>query len=328
MAQLKILITNNVVESFPLDDICVIGRGEGSDLPLIDATVSREHARIERRGNAWLVTDLGSANGTWVNRARVASATLREGDVVGIGNRVLVFTHEEPATAPQVTVDFRAGELSPEATAAVIAARDVLVLYPSAEEVIEGSYDVLRQMLEGGPLALEETEALLTAIREALSNAWRHGNRTRREAAVRLRYVANADKVVCTVEDEGAGFDYREALERGRTLDAIDAARERYMTGGMGGLGIMLMLRSVDLVEYNASGNRVVLTKCRGDFFRDETVYGALGLFDSSALSADTTIQRAAPYTGPSHPTVHLDPAVDGESEGEGDDEERVPEGA
>ena len=50
------------------------------------------------------------------------------------------------------------------------------------------------------------------------------------------------------------------------------AARERYLAGGMGGLGIMLMIRCVDLVEYNDKGNRIILTKCRGDFFRDETV--------------------------------------------------------
>ncbi|MHC4778895.1 MAG: ATP-binding protein [Planctomycetota bacterium] len=75
-----------------------------------------------------------------------------------------------------------------------------------------------------------------------------------------------------SVEDEGLGFDYKGALEKGRKGDAISAARERYLAGGMGGLGIMLMVRCVDLVEYNDKGNQVILTKCHGDFFRDETV--------------------------------------------------------
>ena len=49
----------------------VIGRSRGSDLKLNDRYLSRHHARIFRRGSLWMVEDLGSQNGTWLNDRRV-----------------------------------------------------------------------------------------------------------------------------------------------------------------------------------------------------------------------------------------------------------------
>ena len=48
-------------------------------------------------------------------------------------------------------------------------------------------------------------------------------------------------------------------------IDAVDAARARYKEGGTGGLGILMMLRCVDAVEYNETGNELTLTKYRTD---------------------------------------------------------------
>ena len=50
-------------------------------------------------------------------------------------------------------------------------------------------------------------------------------------------------------------------MKSGSTRDAISAARERHAQGRMGGLGIMLMLRCCDRLEYNQSGNQLTLTK-------------------------------------------------------------------
>jgi pSer/pThr/pTyr-binding forkhead associated (FHA) protein len=58
---------------------------------LDDITVSREHARIERTANGLVLTDEGSLNGTYVNRQRIESARLSDGDELQIGKYRLTF---------------------------------------------------------------------------------------------------------------------------------------------------------------------------------------------------------------------------------------------
>ncbi len=58
----------------------VIGRGRHCDLVVDSAKVSREHVAIVREGAAWFVEDLGSSNGTWFRRERVARRRIEDGD--------------------------------------------------------------------------------------------------------------------------------------------------------------------------------------------------------------------------------------------------------
>ncbi len=64
-----------------------IGRAPGSVLRISDISVSRFHAQLKGVGGTWTVRDIGSANGTWVNGARVVGATtLSSGDVLRFGS--------------------------------------------------------------------------------------------------------------------------------------------------------------------------------------------------------------------------------------------------
>ena len=63
----------------------LIGRSSRCQLVLADETVSRRHAELFLDGGRWLLRDLGSANGTWVNGRRVVEAEVRPGDVVHLG---------------------------------------------------------------------------------------------------------------------------------------------------------------------------------------------------------------------------------------------------
>lgn len=65
-----------------------IGRGPENDVVVDDLRVSRRHAEIRHEGTAFEVVDLGSHNGTFVNGQRVSRATVREGDLIGIGGKV------------------------------------------------------------------------------------------------------------------------------------------------------------------------------------------------------------------------------------------------
>ena len=69
----------------------LIGRSPECDVFLDDVTVSRRHAEIVREGRAYVIRDLGSLNGTFVNRHRIENATLADDDEVQIGKYRMTF---------------------------------------------------------------------------------------------------------------------------------------------------------------------------------------------------------------------------------------------
>lgn len=82
----------NAGSRFLLDsDLTTAGRHPESDIFLDDVTVSRRHAEFHRRGEGFAVRDVGSLNGTYVNRERVEEIVLAGGDEVQIGKFRLVF---------------------------------------------------------------------------------------------------------------------------------------------------------------------------------------------------------------------------------------------
>jgi len=81
-----------VGESFALGgDRMTIGRRPDSDVFLDDVTVSRDHALLVRRGHDYYLDDLGSLNGTYVNRHRIDSHRLEDGDELQIGKYKLSY---------------------------------------------------------------------------------------------------------------------------------------------------------------------------------------------------------------------------------------------
>lgn len=77
---------------FLLDaDVTSAGRHPDSEIFLDDVTVSRRHAEFHRSGDTFTVNDAGSLNGTYVNRDRIDTVQLKDGDEVQIGKYRLVF---------------------------------------------------------------------------------------------------------------------------------------------------------------------------------------------------------------------------------------------
>ena len=76
---------------FPSGERTLIGRSPECDVFLDDVTVSRKHAELVRDGETFTITDLGSLNGTFVNRKRIESAELEDDDEVQIGKYRLTF---------------------------------------------------------------------------------------------------------------------------------------------------------------------------------------------------------------------------------------------
>jgi hypothetical protein len=90
----------NAGSRFLLDqDVTTAGRHPDSDIFLDDVTVSRRHAEFRREGNGYAVHDVGSLNGTYVNRGRIELAPLSGGDEVQIGKFRLVYLTAAPRMA-------------------------------------------------------------------------------------------------------------------------------------------------------------------------------------------------------------------------------------
>ena len=91
-ALLLVMRGPNAGSRFRLDgDLTTAGRHPDSDIFLDDVTVSRRHAEFYRHGGAFTVRDVGSLNGTYVNRERIEEAELTGGDEVQIGKFRLLF---------------------------------------------------------------------------------------------------------------------------------------------------------------------------------------------------------------------------------------------
>ena len=68
-----------------------IGRSSKNDLPLDQESISRHHARVTYDGAEYVITDMNSTNGTFVNDAQVTDSRLKDGDQIQIGRSILKF---------------------------------------------------------------------------------------------------------------------------------------------------------------------------------------------------------------------------------------------
>jgi len=146
---------------------------------------------------------------------------------------------------------------------------DVHFQFYSETKAIEEANLLMITLLRQSGLEGNGEAAMSVAFREAVDNAVRHGNRSRGDRLVDVVYLLDREKVTVAVEDAGEGFDPAQFLKsNGPALSkvegdnpAISVARGRLGKGSPGGLGIMLMLRCVDGLEYNEKGTRVRLIK-------------------------------------------------------------------
>jgi len=77
--------------AYPLKDTVTLGRADSNTVVLKDAKVSRQHAQIQQHGNQFIVVDLSSSNGTYVNGEKVEEHVLQNNDEIQIGDYILQF---------------------------------------------------------------------------------------------------------------------------------------------------------------------------------------------------------------------------------------------
>jgi signal transduction histidine kinase/pSer/pThr/pTyr-binding forkhead associated (FHA) protein len=135
----------------------VIGR-QSEQIELSDGTISRVHARIVYANRRWLIEDLGSANGTWLNNARISKSTpLKRDDRVRVGNTVLSFQLTKARAAknlPALDVDEHGRLVDVAIVATVPSSEDSIVIpTPEAGARAIGNLRLLYQLIaEAGTL--------------------------------------------------------------------------------------------------------------------------------------------------------------------------------
>ena len=92
MARLILMFNKQVIKEYPLlKDSITIGRNEDNTISVDNLAVSGYHARVDVAGTDFIVTDLQSTNGTFVNDQKVVTHKLSHGDNVLIGKHVILF---------------------------------------------------------------------------------------------------------------------------------------------------------------------------------------------------------------------------------------------
>ncbi|MBW2056084.1 MAG: FHA domain-containing protein [Deltaproteobacteria bacterium] len=96
MARLEVRFNNVALRQVPLDKPSImIGRSRRNDIVIDNMAVSRRHARIYQEGPRFIIQDLKSLNGTFVNNKRISEWILSHNDQILIGKHSLVFIEEE-----------------------------------------------------------------------------------------------------------------------------------------------------------------------------------------------------------------------------------------
>lgn len=89
---IKILLKykNELLKTFKFDkDEITIGRVKSCDIQIDNPAVSKQHAQIIKKQDNYLIEDLKSTNGTYLNTVRIISRYLKDGDVINIGKHTL-----------------------------------------------------------------------------------------------------------------------------------------------------------------------------------------------------------------------------------------------
>jgi len=100
MARMILTFNKQVIKEYPLlKESLTIGRNEDNTVVIDNLAVSGYHARVDPAGSDFLLTDLQSTNGTFVNNEKVTSHKLQHGDKVIVGKHVLLFVSSAKGTS-------------------------------------------------------------------------------------------------------------------------------------------------------------------------------------------------------------------------------------
>ncbi len=155
------------------DPVAPIGRGS-EQIPLSDQTVSRRHAEMREVDGAWMLEDLGSANGTWVNGVKVSKPVrMKHGDQIRVGSTLLVYAGDETIEQVSgtgiptdlVSLDAGSDRLDSAIVSRVSNDDSVIMAAPDTALAVK-AWKIMRELslIIGGPLGIEQLLARVLDI--------------------------------------------------------------------------------------------------------------------------------------------------------------------
>lgn len=139
--------------------------------------------------------------------------------------------------------------------------QQVRFCFESKRSGVERGLALCNQLLQRLKLSDTENTAIYAALKEAVDNAVLHGNHHDPEKKVEINFLVDPHKLTIMIEDEGEGFEYDYYLSKIDNQEAFEKAKQRIRAGGRGGLGILLMHKCSDRLEYSGHGNAVRIEK-------------------------------------------------------------------
>lgn len=264
MPHVKVFLTKNIKETFELHDGDIIGRGKQANIILLDQLISRTHGRFEYRNKKFFLSNIAT-NPFYINQKPIsgnATIELHDGDKIDFGSKTLEYS----STDDDVSDDFFLIDLVEHSEnkypdAKIFGKNRLHFKCKTDEEKIKVIEGICNRYLAHLQLDTKTQMGLETVLNESLNNAARHAHKYEYDKLIQLHMILKPHEIRYQITDQGPGFDYAASLERGREVDAVQAARERYQSGGYGGLGFILMLKCVDHIEFNNTGTKVTLIK-------------------------------------------------------------------
>ena len=230
-------------------DLIILGRYDpGSQPPTIDLTpfnatslgVSRHHARIQRTNGVYLLEDLNSTNGTWVNQQRLPGGKhqgLRNGDVIQLGQLVLrlYFDTVEAVRSLEERIIFRSASakltpqyLSTRLSPYLTALAEIQVICDEVQQRTPGAVEIGGITMDGQMLISVQ----ISGARDALKLAKGHLKHWRKENVSKINQFLSIKQTVekktsLLLEDVGELMDSRDELsarDLGRELQESEMA--------------------------------------------------------------------------------------------------------
>lgn len=140
--------------------------------------------------------------------------------------------------------------------------QQIRVEFRTTRQNVEKASRLIDAVIRGCMAHEEDRTALFAAIKEGVDNAALHGNRWNDSKTVDVNFLVDRSKVTVIIEDDGEGFDFEYYLQQLDDQEAFEKAKKRIvLEGRRGGLGILLMSRCTDRIEYAGVGNILRLEK-------------------------------------------------------------------
>jgi adenylate cyclase len=272
-----VLVAGETQTHFPLtsSNVCRIGRTPDNTIQLPANRVSRNHALVQPgEQSAFVIVDLGSRNGTYVNGSRITSSTpLQNGDVISIAGEELLFIQGEMAEAPETLEN---SGFAPDAT---IVERPVSEITVAVADI--RGYTKLCQKV-GEVRAAEVVHALNTEAGAVLENLNVWG----------VKYIGDAVMAVWVNHGRAKRFVFRALRAISGLIDIADSLQNRFqldapirlraaLNVGAASIGNMGSKAAPDYTAIGDVVNKVFrLEGCAGDLEVDivlsARVYGVL----------------------------------------------------